>query len=120
MIEKKHLVESLGYIGGQDEDLGGYCEPLIIRFNGEENYVLHIMSQYRDENDVDNATGVEKIKSKHEKAEFRTLIELTDGFEMVKTRLRVDKKLSLVETDENCRYNISKEEFVNARRISRF
>ena len=115
MVNGESIVEALGYIGGQDEDLGGYCEPLIIRFEGGEHYVLHVMSQYIDGEDVDEVTGVEKIKDKHEKVEFRTLEELTDGFQRVTERLGIDKSLPWVETDSTCGYNIPQKEFSTAR-----
>lgn len=114
MVNGNPMVETLGYIGGQDEDLGGYCEPLIIRFKDRENYVLHTMSQYRDDKDVDEITGVEKIKAKHEKVEFGTLEELTDEFQRVKERLGIDRSLPWEETNPTCGYDISQEEFRNA------
>ena len=115
MVNGKPIVEALGYIGGQDEDLRGYCKSLVIRFEDREHYILHTMSQYRDDKDVDEVTGVERIKSKHEKVEFRTLVELTDEFQRVTERLSIDKSLHWVETDSTCGYVISREEFSTAR-----
>ena len=103
MIDIKPMVEILGYIGGQDEDLLGYCEPLIIRVSGKEHYVLHEMHTYRDSADED------KIKAKHSKIEFGKLEELTLEFEKVKARLGIDRSLPWIETDSNCGYDISKE-----------
>jgi hypothetical protein len=108
MAEEKPMIESLGYIGGQDEDLGGYCEPLIIRVNGDEHYVLHEMHTYRDSADED------KIKAKHSKVEFGGLEELTSEFDKVKARLGIDSSLPWVETDSNCGYDLPKEAWEKA------
>ncbi len=108
MAEEKPMIEALGYIGGQEEDLGGYCIPLIIRVNGQEHYVLHEMHTYRDPADED------KIKAKHSKIEFGQLEELTSEFAKVKARLGIDPSLPWVETDSNCGYDIPKEEWEKA------
>lgn len=107
MPEEKPMVEALGYIGGQDEELGGYCEPLVIRVHGREHYVLHEMHTYRDPAD--------EIKAKHRKVEFNRLEALVDAFKKVEERLGIDKSLPWAETDPRCGYGISEEEWEKAR-----
>jgi len=121
MVNRNSMVESLGYIGGQNEDLGGYCEPLVIRVGDEEIYVLHTMSQYRDPESINwgkvrERDKVERIRSKHRKVEFRTRRELISAFRKVKKRLGVDEDLPWVETNSTCGYDISLEKF-NAVRV---
>ena len=99
-------IKFLGYIGGQNEELGGYCEPIVIRINGTENYILHEMHTfYKSELE---------IKTKHSKVEFGSLEELTLAFERVQKRLMIDSSLPWVETDPYCGYDISKEVWENA------
>ena|SRR3989338_3923685 len=108
MTEPKPLVEMRGYIGGQDEDLGGYCRPLIIRTNSQEHYVLHEMHTYRDEQDRG------KVKAKHSKVEFGKLEELLKEFNLVQVRLGINPKLLWVETDSRCGYVLPEIEFKEA------
>lgn len=100
----ERIIEYLGYIGGQDEELGGYCEPLIIKINGEKHYVLHEMHTYFE------SFKTRAIKAKHSKVEFETLEELVSAFQWVQENLRIDKSLPWVETDKNCGYDIPPEE----------
>jgi len=116
MAEEKPMIKCLGYIGGQDEDLGGYCEPLIIRVNGEEHYVLHEMHTYREQIKIPDYpySRFGDIKSKHSKVEFGRLEELTSEFDKVKARLGIDSSLPWVETDSNCGYDLPKEAWKEA------
>ncbi|MEK6901005.1 MAG: hypothetical protein AABX37_01550 [Nanoarchaeota archaeon] len=109
MIEQKPVVEALGYIGGQDEDLGGFCEPLVVRVAGEERYVLHEMHTYRDVYDR------YIVKAQHKKVEFASLDGLLAEFGNVERRLGIDESLPWVVTDQTCGYAVPKEEFDNAR-----
>lgn len=109
MTEEKPLIEALGYIGGQDEDLGGYCEPIIIRVDGQEHYVLHEMHEYRDFSDEN------RIKATHNKVEFGRLEELISEFDKVKVRLRIDFSLPWIKTDSNCGYDLPEEAWKEAR-----
>ncbi len=103
MTEKaKPIVEAFGYIGGQDEHLGGYCEPLIIRVDGKEHYVLHEMHTYNDSSDGD------KIKAKHSKLEFESLEKLLKEFKKIEKRLEIDRALPWEETNANCGYKLPK------------
>jgi hypothetical protein len=102
MTEEKPIIEALGYIGGQDECLGGYCEPLIIRADGKEHYVLHEMHTYYA------SFEPPVIKAKHSKIEFDSLDELTAEFKKVQDRLGIDSSLPWAETDSNCGYKLSK------------
>ncbi len=113
MTNTRPLVEALGYIGGQDEDLGGYCEPLVIIVGGEKKFVLHEMAQYRDDKDINPDTGRERIKARHRKVEFGTREELTGAFgNAMSWNFR---KLGWVETDSKCGYDIPQDDFVRAR-----
>ena len=113
MAEEKPIVKALGYIGGQDEDLGGYCEPLIIRVNGNEHYVLHEMHTYR--------TADRTVNAEHNKVEFDSLEILISEFDKVKAKLTLDKSLPWTKTDSNCGYDIPEEEWEKAyaRRFSK-
>ncbi len=99
------LVEQLGYIGGQDEDLGGCCMPLVLDIDGRKIFVLYEMHTYREGN---------KIKARHSKVEYPSIDELLQEFARVKERLTVDKRAPWVETDRTCGYSISLEEFNDA------
>ena len=107
MEETKPIVQALGYIGGQDEDLGGFCEPLVIRVAGEERYVLHETHTFRNQYDA--------VKSAHSKVEFASLEGLLVEFANVERRLRIDTRLPWSETDETCGYAVPKAEFEAAR-----
>jgi len=103
MEDTKPQVENLGYIGGQDDALGGYCEPLIIRVGGQEHYVMHVMTTYYENfHDPENRT----IKAKHQKLEFDNLDELMASFEVVKAKLGINPSLAWEETDASCGYDI--------------
>jgi len=102
------VVEALGYIGGQDEDLGGFCEPLVVRVDGEEHYILRAMAQYRDSDDGD------RVKAKYTKLECGSRAELRAVFKQVERRLGIDRGMSWVETDATCGYNIPEDEFTKA------
>lgn len=115
MPEPKPLVEILGYIGGQDEEFGGLCEPLIIRTSGQEHYVLYEMHTTRDiiGHKILNPVYSD-IVAKHNKLEFNTLEGLIKEFRAVKTRLGVNPRLPWVETDSRCGYDVPETEFVAA------
>jgi hypothetical protein len=115
MAPEKPAVEILGYMGGQDEDLGGYLEPMIIRVGGRENYILHLMIQYRDESDINEKTGFPKINPEHKKIEFGKLEELTEAFKSAESRLGIDKSLGWKITDSTCGYGVPLAEFIDAR-----
>jgi len=116
MEEEKPMIEALGYVGGQDEELGGYCEPLIIRVNGEEHYVLHEMHTYYEQIKIPDYPYSQSgdIKAKHSKVEFSRLEVLTLEFDKVKARLGIDSSLPWVETDSNCGYDLPKEAWKEA------
>jgi len=105
-MANKSTVKILDYIGGQDEDLGGYCEPLIIRVNENDHFVLHEMHQYRDTRN--------QVQAEHNKVEFSTLEELTLAFKKVERKLGIDKSLKWIRTNRNCGYDISKKEWDRA------
>lgn len=115
MPEPKPLVEILGYIGGQNEELGGLCEPLIIRTSGQEHYVLYEMHTTRDIVGYKVLDSVySDIVAKHNKLEFKTLEELMKEFRAVETRLGVNSRLPWVETDSRCGYYVPEKEFAAA------
>jgi len=105
MTMTQPLVEKVGYIGGQDDEVGGYCEPLIIRSAKGEHYVLHEMHTYYDG---------DEIKAKDSKVEFATLEELLRTFHNVERRLAIDISLPWMETTPTCGYDIPIEEFQQA------
>ncbi len=114
MPETKPVVEQLGYIGGQEEDLGGCCIPFVLRVNGKEHYVLYEVHTYRDGKDINPQAGNERIKAKHSKLEFKTSVEMMFEFAKVQRRLGIDRKLPWIETDRFCGYNIPNKEFKDA------
>lgn len=109
-MEEKLVIEYLGYIGGDDDGQGGYCEPIIIRTEGQEHYILHEAHTFSD------SLNRSDIKMKHSKVEFSKLEELTSAFERVKARLTIDHSLPWIETDSSCGYTIPHEEWEKAHR----
>lgn len=101
-MENKTLVERIGYIGGQEDELGCFCQALIVRVNDQEKYVLHSMSQYGD--------GKE-IRDEHKKVEFSTRRMLKRTFERTKERLGIDKTLKWEPTTPTCGYEIAEKDF---------
>lgn len=95
---------------------GGYCEPLIIRIDGREHYVLHEMHTYRNWTYKGVLKSVPKIKTKHSKLEFGNLEELMKEFKRVEERLGIDMSLPWADTDSRCGYDIPQEEFVKVYR----
>lgn len=101
--DKKHVrkytstVEPLGYIGGQDEHLGGFCEPLVIKARGIERFVLHTMWQYEER---------DRIKEKHQKVEFDSKEILLNNWLKVQASLGIDNNLKWIFTNACCGYDI--------------
>jgi hypothetical protein len=111
-------VTSLGYIGGQDEDLGGYCEPLIIEyFDGIEQYVLHEMSQSRKviKFNYGNPEFGERINN-HKKAVFSSRLELLKAWNWTKGHLAINEKLPWQETNAVCDCDCTPQEFYESKR----
>jgi len=107
MTDKRATAEQLDYIGGQDEELGGYCEPLVIRVNGEEHYVLHEAHTYYEQIKIPDYPYSRSgdIKAKHSKLEFKSREELEGEFKKVRERLGIDSSLPWEETDARCGYD---------------
>jgi len=107
-------VTVLGYIGGQDEHLGGYCEPLIIEyFDGMEQYVLHEMWQ-REQILGHDYFGPEygEIINHHKKAVFLNKSDFMDNWEFLKKHLGwIDNRFEWEETDSVCGYDCTPKEF---------
>ena len=107
----ENRVTSLGYIGGQDEDLGGYCEPLIVTDEGgREDYLLHRMGQHREIRE-----GREIIINDHSKRKVPSKIELLADWTWINEHLMVKPKWEWEETNSTCGYNIPEQEFAKAR-----
>lgn len=102
-------VTTLDYIGGQDEGLGGYCEPLIIEyFDGMEQYVLHRMWQSREFGEIIN---------NYEKAVFSTELQLIDNWKFLKEHLGwIDNRFEWEKTDSVCGHDATPEEFYKTKR----
>ena len=117
MSELKPSIEILDWTAYNREDLVGYCESLIIRNNGEENYVLHKAHTYveNEENEEDNTP---MIKAKHSKLEFEDNEKLMNAFENVKNNLN-SNNFSWKETDFSLGYDISIEELISAHYVYR-
>jgi len=112
-------VTSLDYIGGQDEDLGGYCESLIIQYSdGMEQYVLHSMAQSRELVDWKGYGNPKfgKIINNHKKAIFSSKSELLKAWNEVIEHLEIDEKLSWKETNAVCDCDCTSEEFYKTKR----
>jgi len=109
---------SLGYIGGQDEDLGGYCEPLIIKYSdGIEQYVLHEMSQSKEILRFECGNPVfGRIINNHKKAVFPSELELLNTWSWTNRHLTINKKLSWQETNSVCDCDCTPEEFYKSKR----
>jgi hypothetical protein len=111
-------VTSLDYIGGQDEDLGGYCEPLIIQYSdGMEQYVLHSMAQSREVLRFECGNPIfGKIINNHKKAIFSSRLELLKAWSKVIEHLGIDKKLSWQKTNSVCDCDCTSEKFYETKR----
>lgn len=103
------LVEQLEYAGGQDEGLGGYCEALIIRVDGEEKYVLHRMGQ---EITGEDKEGKSIIIANHEKIEYKNKKEMLKNFPYGSDSIFKGAKWE--KTDRTCGYKIPIKEFNDA------
>lgn len=104
-------VIALGYLGGQDEDLGGYCEPLIIEYlGGMEQYLLHAMYQHRE------GESDEKIVDNHIKAIFPRKSKLLEAWEECKLHLMINDKLHWEKTNSVCGTESTPEEFYKIKR----
>lgn len=110
-------VITLGYIGGQVEDLGGYCEPLIIEyFDGMKQYVLHTMAQRRKTNFKDGRLEFGEIINNHKKVLLLSKLELISVWELVRKHLGVNKEWSWEETDSVCGCDTTLKEFYKTKR----
>ena len=120
MENKIRGVESLDYIGGQDENLGGCCEPLIIQYlDGMEEYVLHEMYQSRETYiDKHRILQFGDIINNYKKAVFSSEDELMDAWRDIWTYLNLKQHL-WEETNSVCGCNATFEEFYKTKRIQR-
>lgn len=85
------------YIGGQDEELGGYCEPLEIKYNsGPSDFILHDMYQARQ---VDRS-----ILNNHRKIRFFSKEDLMKKWRSYKN-FNFPKECEWEKTDVSCGYN---------------
>lgn len=88
-------IMSLGYIGGQDVGLGGYCEPLIIGYSdGMKQYVLHSMAQNREIISFECENPVfGKIINNHKKLVFSSELELLNAWNWIREHLIINEKI---------------------------
>ena len=97
----QHVIKvvPLSYIGGQDEDLGGYCEPLEIKYNkGPSDFILHDMYQARQ---VDSS-----ILDHHRKIRFFSKEKLMKKWRSYRNFKFPDESEWEI-TDVSCGYNAS-------------
>ncbi len=112
---KKNInnVDALGYIGGQDECLGGYCEPLIIKYSdGIEQYILHEMHQSHE----GSLYVPGNIFNNHKKVLFSNKLELIEAWGEVRNHLGINKNLPWEKTDAVCGCDATPEEFYKTKR----
>ena len=113
-------IENLGYIGGQDEDLGGYCEPLIIEYSdGAKQYVLHSMWQSRKVLGFDSALGRTKyggILNNYRKLLLPSKSELLEAWDEVRAHLGIIRKENWEKTDAVCGCDATPKEFYETKR----
>lgn len=94
-------VTQLDYVGGQDEDLGGFCRTLVIQGGEREIYILHRYMQFREEDG--------RISGRHEKVEYAILEDMPSAFGGCRL-----PNSHWAETNERCGYDIPSQEFEEA------
>ena len=114
-------VTSLGYIGGQDEDLGGYCEPLVILYeDGMEQYVLHEMGQSREgkwESGYWKPSG--RIIANHQKLVFNNESALLEAWKYVRNNGGIPRSWKWEKTSPTCDCDATTEEFYRTKNRKR-
>ncbi len=101
------LVRILRYAG--DDEVGAYCEALVIQHQGKEVYVLH---RGRAEAIYDRHGQYQDARFVHEKMEFPTEADLVARFPAFFSRLSEWQT-----TDAGCGYGITSEAHKQARRL---
>ncbi len=103
MNERVMGVISLGYRGGQDEHLGGFCEPLVIKYGkGPDDFILCQMYQTDFEE--------EGVRNNYLRIRFHSLEEMMRNWKDDFYSLVIDEN-RWEKTDSVCGYDVDAGDF---------